>query len=66
MEIKFQEISETVLWKGLSRNRSVFATSVATELQVYFSWRQDHLSQGADAFQQSWKKIKAHAFPPFP
>ena len=43
----------------------LFATRVKTRLQAYISWRTDHLSQGTNAFQQSWKNLKAHAFPPF-
>ena len=43
----------------------LFATRLTTQLKAYFSWRTDHLSQGADAFQQSWKNLKGYAFPPF-
>ena len=43
----------------------LFATRVTTQLQAYFSWRTDHLSQRTDAFQQSWKNLKTYAFPPF-
>ena len=43
----------------------LYATRVTTQLHAYFSWRTDHLSQGTDKFQQSWKNLKAYAFPPF-
>ena len=40
----------------------LFATRVTTQLQAYII---HHLSQGTNAFQQSWKNLKAYAFPPF-
>ena len=42
----------------------LFATRVTTQLQAYISWRTDHLSQGTNAFQQSWKNLKTYAISP--
>ena len=63
MEIKYQNISESLLRKGWSKD--LFATRVTTQRQAYFSWRRDHSSQGTDAFLQSWTNLKAYAFPSF-